>query len=348
MNHKLKDEIKAHLDSIRNVLTSEQVPLANEHLKAIRLLMKKAAPVVVMSPLPRDETIRQLEQHVSDLRNLQWSAKQTNELKALQAEMACVRTQLEERNRQIDGITKRERARASVTIKEAEMLVPAAILYGAYMCFLDDVPESSPVMWNETLKQIARETLDRWQMTPELLCEGFVKLVANQATTVTKIDKVRASARLICRDLMTEIGQGINWWWVATNGNSVSASPVAMPTNVFIEPVPEQLFGFKTEAEQQRVQAFLLSASMSEIKAWMDRQEPRIDAGHVYYLKMQHPQRPRPETSWICGPAATEGHVVAGKGSVLASAKLGKSAECSYDQLTDQSVSLDLRNGAPS
>ena len=65
-----------------------------------------------------------------------------------------------------------------------------------------------------------------------------------------------------------------NWWWLAINGASCTASPVAMPPNLNVSPTPEQLMGFRTRQEQLSAQKLMLNAPISKVRRYMEKTIP--------------------------------------------------------------------------
>ena len=55
------------------------------------------------------------------------------------------------------------------------------------------------------------------------------------------------------------------YFWIAINGASVAAQPMAIEGTPYVWPTPEQLIGYRTFEEQHKVQQFLLTAPIEEV-----------------------------------------------------------------------------------
>src|SRR5262245_26196852 len=91
------------------------------------------------------------------------------------------------------------------------------------------------------------------------------------------------------------------WWWLALNGPSCAASALSfLAKGLEVSPVRQQLIGVPTQAEQRRLQEFLLNApsdsDVTEIRA-------KIDSGEWAHLVPLAPEQPhRGPTAWLGHP----------------------------------------------
>lgn len=92
------------------------------------------------------------------------------------------------------------------------------------------------------------------------------------------------------------------WYWIAVDGASVAASPSRMRWGLKVDPVPEQLIGFRTLKEQQIVQEFLFTAPFPKVQRYMETLANRIKNGEVAFCRPEYPERPRHgPTVWLVG-----------------------------------------------
>lgn len=92
------------------------------------------------------------------------------------------------------------------------------------------------------------------------------------------------------------------FWWLAINGPTVAASPWSMKLRgLEVAPVPEQLVGFRTQAEQLKIQKFMLEADIDDVMAYIRGLPPRINSGEVAYSRPANPEPPVPgqQTAWV-------------------------------------------------
>ncbi len=98
------------------------------------------------------------------------------------------------------------------------------------------------------------------------------------------------------------------FWWLACNGPTCAASPRALyPEDVEVLPVPEQLLGYASRADQLLVQKFLLTASEEMLTFYVTG---RLDHPPRPQAYMQVPEEivetPQKYTAWVTrrhGPA---------------------------------------------
>lgn len=109
---------------------------------------------------------------------------------------------------------------------------------------------------------------------------------------------------MILLDECHEYGRdnGPLWWWLAINGNSCAASPLPLPTTLFVSPEPEQLIGFTSQKEQLKKQRFFLEAPIKAIEKYMHGALlRRINDGDVEYIACGTPEPPTDRTLWLPG-----------------------------------------------
>jgi len=90
------------------------------------------------------------------------------------------------------------------------------------------------------------------------------------------------------------------YWWIATNGASVAASPLSLPGTLRVSPTPEQLFGFRTCEEQQAARHVLLTAPIKRVVKYL---QEKINRGGVMYVRPVNPEPPPTGgTAWLHSP----------------------------------------------
>lgn len=88
-------------------------------------------------------------------------------------------------------------------------------------------------------------------------------------------------------------------WWLAINGNSCAASPIAFPqTKLRVSPEPELLIGYYSQEEQCRMQAFFLEAKPIEIKEYLNKLPDDGSNANLEWFKPENPQPPAAQTTW--------------------------------------------------
>lgn len=95
-----------------------------------------------------------------------------------------------------------------------------------------------------------------------------------------------------------------DWWWLAVNGPSCAACGFpAQVERLKVQPVPEQMIGFRTREEQVAAQKFLITAPIKKVKEFMASLPSKIDAGEVAYSRPSNPEPPtHGPTVWSIGP----------------------------------------------
>lgn len=90
------------------------------------------------------------------------------------------------------------------------------------------------------------------------------------------------------------------WWWLAVNGASCAACFVqARAADLEVAPVPEQLIGFRTREEQLEIQQFLLTAPIEDVDRYLASLPPKIKAGEMGYVRPRNPEPPtHGPTNW--------------------------------------------------
>jgi len=98
----------------------------------------------------------------------------------------------------------------------------------------------------------------------------------------------------------TEDSEEDEWWWLAVNGASCAANGFpARLEDLNVSPVPEQLIGFRTREEQLEIQQFLLTAPIADVQQYMTSLPEKIESGELAYVRPQHPEPPtHGPTSW--------------------------------------------------
>lgn len=91
-------------------------------------------------------------------------------------------------------------------------------------------------------------------------------------------------------------------YWIAINGASCSRCgfPPFRAKQLDVSPVPEQLLGFPTRAEQVEAQRICLHESIAKVKAWQRSLRVRIDDGEIGLIVPSEPEPPNYEagTAW--------------------------------------------------
>jgi hypothetical protein len=95
-----------------------------------------------------------------------------------------------------------------------------------------------------------------------------------------------------------------DWWWLAVNGPSCAACGFPVQAErLKVQPVPEQMIGFRTREEQFAAQKFLITAPIKKVTEYMASLPSRIDAGEVAYIRPSNPEPPtRGATVWSIAP----------------------------------------------
>lgn len=78
-----------------------------------------------------------------------------------------------------------------------------------------------------------------------------------------------------------------------------------LPITLEVTPTPEQLLGFRTQAEQLAAQHFLLTAPIKEVEKFMATTvSTKVRSRDVVYLRPRNPQPPtHGQTTWSVSPS---------------------------------------------
>lgn len=90
------------------------------------------------------------------------------------------------------------------------------------------------------------------------------------------------------------------YWWLAINGASCAASPIALPDNLVVRPTPERLLGYRTQAEQLDDLNRFLNHPAKLVRNYVRQLLPmKVRKGEIKQIILQQPERPTNETNWI-------------------------------------------------
>jgi len=89
------------------------------------------------------------------------------------------------------------------------------------------------------------------------------------------------------------------YFWIAINGSSCTASPVALRDTVVVSPIPQALVGFDTQKEQLAAQQLCLTAPIPKVRQWMKGIQKRAQRGEVRLIVNSRHEKRYGQTTWL-------------------------------------------------
>jgi hypothetical protein len=98
----------------------------------------------------------------------------------------------------------------------------------------------------------------------------------------------------------------IEYYWIAINGASCARASMPMRKFPKVSPTPQQIIGFPTLEEAQYAQHVCLTASMKEMRRFLESLSRDIKAGRIACHTFRNPEAPtRDATTWLETPGPT-------------------------------------------
>lgn len=300
-NYKLKQDCKATLNSIRELLSQNERQKVEPHLRQILELTKGLVDNAKVSP----EEHEALASEVGTL---------TKERTRLSEIIDALRRDLEKVPKLKDQVAALESDKQHLD----EMLIEtvcSGLVQAASRLNLVAYDDSAITQW--VIKKSSSDEYDARQRKALLtVCLSMSNIYLSDEAVSHLLAVFRSVADKDCRTWAEDFSscvesaftqnsdpkqlQGDEWWWVAVNGASCAACFVqARAEDLEVTPVPEQLIGFRTREEQLEIQQFLLTAPMDDVRRYMASLPAKIKSGQVASVRPRNPEPPtHGPTSW--------------------------------------------------
>lgn len=304
-NHKLKQDCKATLNSIRGLLSLEERQKVEPHLRQILDLTKSLVENAKVSP----EELEALSSQVGTLtadrtrlsdtnavlqRDLKKASKLNGEFAALQSEKDCLDEVLIEMI--CCGLELDVASLANLIEVSGDTGITRWISKRASSIENDATQRRALLVICLTLMSV--------YFSDELISE-LLTAVCNAARknkgSRTWVDAFSSSVEAVfTQNSDSEQLSGDEWWWLAVNGASCAACFFpARVDDLEVSPVPEQLIGFRTREEQLEIQQFFLTAPIQDVGRYMASVPRKVKAGELGYLRPDNPEPPSHDsTMW--------------------------------------------------
>jgi hypothetical protein len=302
-NIKLKQECKATLNSIRELLPQQDRQNIEPLLRRILDLTKGLVENAKVSP----EEHEALASQVGTL---------TKERARLSNTIDALRRDLEKASTLKDALAALESEK-----NHLNDLLTDVIFDSLHRCAANGIGLIAKCGDSEVAEWIAEKTasneLDAIERRALLaLCLMVTSVVPSDETVsqmlahICSIPKPNGSTRWMTsmsscfkptgQSGASEDSEDDEWWWLAVNGGSYAACFVqARAADLEVAPVPEQLIGFRTREKQLEIQQFLLTAPMDDVQQYMASLPAKIKSGEVACVRPRNPEPPtHGSTSW--------------------------------------------------
>ena len=300
-NYKLKQDCKATLNSIRELLTQDERQKVEPHLRQILELTKGLVDNAKVSP----EEHEALASEVGTL---------TKERTQLSETIAVLQRDLEQTSNLKAKITTLESDKHCLDETLIETIC-SGLVQAASLLNLVAYDDSAIAQW--IIKKASSDEYDARQRRALLtVCLTLLNIHLSDETVSHLLTVFRSAAEKDCRTWAEDFSSfvddallqnsdseqlsGDEWWWLAVNGASCAACfGQARAEDLEVTPVPEQLIGFRTRKKQLEIQQFLLTAQMDDVRRYMASLPAKIKSGEVASVRPRNPEPPtHGSTSW--------------------------------------------------
>jgi hypothetical protein len=301
-NIKLKQDCKATLNSIRDLLSQDDRQKVEPHLRQILDLTKGLVENAKVSP----EEHEALASQVGTL---------TKERTCLNESIAVLRRDLEKASKLKDEVATLESENEGLDDLLTNVIFGALHQFAANgIGLIAKCGDSGISKWitgraaSNEFDAIERRALLAvcLMVTSVVASEEVISETLAAVCSVSKTNKTILWTDVISsyfkaagqKEPCQDFGES-EWWWLAVNGASVAGCFFpARASELKVTPVPERLIGFRTQAEQLEIQQFLLSASIQDINRYTASLPPKVKAGEVGFVRPSHPEPPQDTTMW--------------------------------------------------